>query len=204
MRLAILPLLLLATSAVFVGCSTDSDVDGTGGSGDSVQPYQANQTNCVLMSEDDACEALMDAITSNIGRLECKPKTMPACPEYLRQSLANKEAGLFWDQGTVEECVRFYNSFDSCEQFETRPCIVRYYPKDVPTGCPEPDAGPEAATADGSVDTDASGGDSGGQDDAAPEEDVVAQDDAAQAEDAAPVEDVAVQDAAPANDAQTD
>lgn len=190
MRLAILPLLLLAASAVFAGCSTDSDVNGSGGSSDGPEPYIANQMNCVLMSEDDACEALMDAITSNIGRLECKPKTMPACPEFLRQSLANKEAGLFWDQGTVEECVKFYNSFDKCEQFETRPCIVRYYPKDIPTGCPESDAGAEAAAEDGAVASDASG-DAAVPDDAAPGDDVV-------------VEDAAVQDDAPAEAAEED
>lgn len=203
MRLAILPLVLLAASAAFAGCSTDKDVNGSGGGSDSPQPYIANQTNCVLMSEDDACDALMDAITSNLGRLDCKPKTMAACPEFLRQSLANKEEGLLWDQGTVEECVRFYNSFDKCEQFETRPCIVRYYPKDVPTGCPEPEAGAEAATADGALNDDAAT-DGGVQDDAAPADDVLVQDDAAPADDAEIAIDAVVPDVVVPDDAQAD
>ena len=148
MRLTLLPALLLAAATAFAACSTDDDLDASSTIGP--EPY-IPPTNCVLMSEADACKALSDAITASSGMLQCPPLTTKTCPEYIRSRVVNHEADLLYDEGSITGCTQFYLSYSSCADFDNRPCTIKYYPKDLPTGCPDTDAGQDGDSAgDGS------------------------------------------------------
>lgn len=134
MKLGILaPLLVCLGFACVsaVGCSSE---DGSGGGTPSDFSPPGNG---VPTSESAACNAIKQAYG---GRLECGPKTLPACPGLIS---AGNPACSQYDQGTVDACVEFIAG-QACSELGKRKCIVKALPSTAPNGCPVVDAGPDA------------------------------------------------------------
>ena len=108
---------------VAVGCS-DDDTD-TGNT-----PAPETGVNGKKISEDKACETLVDALEAQADKLGCTLETL-ACPDYIRTGAA--EDCSLYDQGRVNTCVDFFKTYSSCDDFGTKPCTLTVYPN--PDGC---------------------------------------------------------------------
>jgi hypothetical protein len=134
---ASLPLLLLCGSicaSLLAACSGDNnerpDDDEDAGDG-KIHP----EPDGVQISEDAACQALLDGYEARYAALGCTVGTMRTCPSLIRAQVCGA-AGLEYDQGTVQGCVAHYNAQATCEELglSIDQCVVLSYP--APEACP--------------------------------------------------------------------
>jgi hypothetical protein len=96
--------------------------------------------------EEEACQRLADAIADKDDELDCDVAL--ECPEGIRP--AGGEACLEYDEETVEACVSVIESYEECEEFDTRPCIATALAGTADPACaPAGGAGGMAGTAGG-------------------------------------------------------
>lgn len=137
---------LAAASAVACASKDDGGADDVdAGNGTGIEPYQPNG-NGERMSEADACDRMTGALDGRASDLGCIV-THPPCPQYLRQSTSG--ACYDYDEGTIASCVDFIGKYQSCDDFQKRPCIVTYFADSV---CEESDAGADASDEDADLD----------------------------------------------------
>jgi hypothetical protein len=149
-------------SACVTDPSVENDVPARRGA------YQPGATGGSSLAAKDACDQVVSAEKSARDKLSCAAKTpAPACPSYL--SVAGAMPCDSYEESTVTACVAAIGAYTSCDDFDTKPCIVTAVTCHPPAGVPEagtgndagradsgsPDATPTATTPDSSVVVDA-------------------------------------------------
>lgn len=156
----------LALAALAACASKDDDAEKpqpNDGAGTGIEPYQP-EGNGVRTSEAEACQRMVAALDERASELGCVI-TYPPCPNYLRQS--TEGTCYEYDEGTIDSCVAFIGKYQTCNDFQFRPCIVKYFEDST---CAEDDAGTDAADdsdAAGDAADDADTSDAEGQDEGA-------------------------------------
>ncbi len=108
---------LLAVAAA-ASCTTAKDTEATMPSKPgAVQP----QPNGKFVTEDSACSQLTKAEAKARSGLSCDA-AKHTCPDYIRP--AGGEGCFEYDQGSITGCVSVFESFTSCDDFDTSPCLV--------------------------------------------------------------------------------
>jgi hypothetical protein len=145
-------LILIASmgAAAAVGCTTTSDQTQGGTGGTSYTPYEP-PTNNVPMNEQEACEAVVDALQNAIAEHQCTI-TVPACPGYIRQSGAPECSQ--YDEASILGCSDFYSTVvTSCDEIQKRGCHIHNIAGSAPKGCPAvEDAGADSGQVDAATD----------------------------------------------------
>jgi uncharacterized membrane protein YgcG len=102
---------------------------------------------------DEACDRLRAAEDATRSRLDCaEPDNVVSCPEYLRVAGATQCDEVLED--TVAACVATVEGYSSCNEFNSRPCIVTVEPDSCRAPAPPistdgGDAGPGGAGGSG-------------------------------------------------------
>src|SRR5690606_14702069 len=118
----------LALAALAACASKDDDAEPSKNDNDSgVVPYQP-QGNGKHTSEAEACQRMVEALDDRASDLGCVI-TYPPCPQYLRQSTGG--TCYEYDEGSIDSCVDFIGKYQSCDDFQRRPCIVTYFDDSV-------------------------------------------------------------------------
>ena len=133
---------LCLTAAVALGffaCGDDDDSMLAGGSGpNTTGGGQDNryhpEPNGVQVSQPQACATLQQAFQQKALSLGCS-KTIRPCDQFL--TAVYQPACMFYDQGTVDACVDFYNGISSCSLLVDDDCVLTGYPETAPAGCPQ-------------------------------------------------------------------
>ncbi len=134
---------LLSTVGLLAACGDDTGststsgggAQGQGGEGDGKFHPPANGTP---MSEEAACEALRDALQSELQSFQASGcvMTLRTCPSLV-QTIGG-EPCLQYDQGTIQGCVTYYQDSASCDELKTRSdsCAFEAIAGSAPGGCP--------------------------------------------------------------------
>ncbi|HEY4159113.1 MAG TPA: hypothetical protein VGM29_13485 [Polyangiaceae bacterium] len=75
-----------------------------------------------LIDEATACSQLVDAETAERKQLGCPAATHAACPAYIRP--AGGADCFSYDQSSLDGCVKAYQGFQSCVDFDRHPCLL--------------------------------------------------------------------------------
>lgn len=78
-----------------------------------------------LLREAEACGLLRDAHEETIARLDCS-RPVPSCPVGVRPAGACSNYG--YAAETVESCAELVRKYESCADFDRKPCIVTAVP----------------------------------------------------------------------------
>ena len=114
--------------------SSSSSEGGQGQGGESDGKYHP-PSNGMAMTEDAACKALQNALSSKVQSLACV-MTARTCPDLVRR--VGGADCLQYDQGTVQGCVTYYQESASCDELKTRAddCAFEAIEGSAPAGCP--------------------------------------------------------------------
>lgn len=127
---------------VSAGCVSEPKVKPTEDS--RATASQPAISGAARMTETEACEALLGAVTDREADLNCEERDVAlACPDLLR---ASNPPCAEYAANTVNECVAEINGYEECEDFSLNRCIAT----SIGGGCP--------TEADGSVAPDGGAG----------------------------------------------
>lgn len=107
--------------------------------------HQPGVTGESAISAKDACDQVLSAEQSARDKLSCAARTPASvCPSYL--AVAGSMPCDSYEESTVTACVTAIGEYTSCDDFDTKPCIVTAITCHPPAGVPEagtrkPDAG---------------------------------------------------------------
>jgi hypothetical protein len=96
-----------------------------------VQP----ETSGKPVAEDAACSQLTEAEAKARSGLKCD-SVKRSCPDYIRPAAG--EGCFDYDQGSISACIKLFDSFGSCDDFDAHPCLVTAVPA---SGCAGADGG---------------------------------------------------------------
>ena len=117
-RLSSLLCVSLITAVLAASCtSTHDTADVVPSSPGAYQPDAGGK----LVDEATACAALVQAESSARAALGCDA-VKHECPSYIRP--AGGADCFLYDQASLDGCTALYNSFDSCDKFDQRPCLL--------------------------------------------------------------------------------
>ncbi|SRR5690606_26877905 len=158
-------LIVLVALSIFeggLGCETAEDAE----------PFHASKPGATqpegggdAVSERAACQRLERARSEVSADLDCEIE-QPACPELIRPFGADPCRRYSYDEDSVDACVKIIESYEACEDFAQKPCLVTALIRPDAT-CDDPGVGGAAGGGgSGNTPTGGTGGDSsagGGQ-----------------------------------------
>jgi hypothetical protein len=138
-KLIVVGLSCVVVSACVSDPTVENDVPARSGA------HQPGVTPGSVLSAKDACDQVLSAEKSARDQLSCAARTpAPVCPSYL--AVAGAMPCDSYEETTVTACVAAIGKYTSCDDFDTKPCIVTAIACHAPAGVPEagthnPDAG---------------------------------------------------------------
>jgi hypothetical protein len=145
-RLSSLLCASLLTAVLAASCTSSPDTaDVVPSLPGAFQPDAGGKT----VDEATACSKLTEAESSARAALGCDAVTH-TCPDYVRP--AGGADCFVYDQGSLDGCTTLYNSFVSCDQFDSRPCLLT-----AVSNCDQTDSGAANGGAGGQTSTAAAG-----------------------------------------------
>jgi hypothetical protein len=117
-RLSSLLCVSLLTGVLAASCtSTHDTADVVPSPPGAFQPDGGGKT----LDEATACSQLTAAESTARSALGCDA-AKHTCPDYIRP--AGGADCFVYDQASVDGCATLYNSFTSCDDFDSRPCLL--------------------------------------------------------------------------------
>jgi hypothetical protein len=162
------------------GCDEGQSLEATIDAKPGIQ--QVGSADGPLLDEDEACQALYDALVDAKDSNGCDDVVVAECPDLVRPG--GSLACVRYAEESVDECVSRVEGYGSCKDFVRDACVIVAVVNETSEGCVPP--GPN-------------GDDAGADDDAGLADDDAADDDAAD-DDAADDDDPADDDPGAADD----
>jgi hypothetical protein len=132
------PLLLLCGSLASVSpAACGGDDTGSAPQPDAGDGKIHPEPNGVHVSEDAACQALLNGYEARYAALGCTVGTMRTCPSLVRAQVGGAMC-VEYDEGSVQGCVEHYAKQTSCEALalSVDECVITAYLDTAPNGCP--------------------------------------------------------------------
>jgi hypothetical protein len=178
---------------LWLGCEDGQSVEDTVDAKPGIQ--QVGSADGPLLDEDEACEALHEALVDATDSNGCSDVSVPECPGLIRPG--GSLACVRFSEESVDECVATIGAYGSCKDFVREACVVVAVVDETSAGCVPPappslDAGADDAgladddddvadddVADDDVADDDVAGDDDSNEDAGADDDVPSDDDVA-------------------------
>ncbi len=126
---------VVALSLVAIGCgeTPPSSEFGPGGTATSTAvPKHKPPANGEYITEPEACDKLLYAVTAQRTKLGCASTTRE-CPNFIRAQY--QPACMFYDSGSVQGCVSYFYGLSLCDDVIAEECELTTYPETAPAGC---------------------------------------------------------------------
>lgn len=139
-------------SLVGLGCDDAQSVEPTVDPRPGIE--QVGSADGALLDEDEACEALHEALSATKAQHGCDEVAVSQCPDLIRP--AGSLACVRYAEASVEACVAAIEEYSSCRHFVTDACVIVAVVDEQSEGCVPPgspvDAGADGGSEEGPAD----------------------------------------------------